>query len=54
VTLHTTLGELKLEVFCEAVPKAAEVRAPPPPPPLGSGADGRALELPRAVRGRRV
>jgi cyclophilin family peptidyl-prolyl cis-trans isomerase len=27
VTLHTTLGELKLEVFCEAVPKAAEVRA---------------------------
>ncbi|KAF7316686.1 Peptidyl-prolyl cis-trans isomerase [Mycena chlorophos] len=24
VTLHTTLGELKIEVFCEAVPKAAE------------------------------
>ncbi|KAJ7077128.1 peptidyl-prolyl cis-trans isomerase-like 3 [Mycena belliarum] len=24
VTLHTTLGELKLEIFCEAVPKTAE------------------------------
>ncbi|THH08595.1 hypothetical protein EW145_g2597 [Phellinidium pouzarii] len=24
VTLHTSLGELKIEVFCEAVPKAAE------------------------------
>ncbi|KAF9790656.1 cyclophilin-like protein, partial [Thelephora terrestris] len=24
VTLHTTLGDLKIEVFCEAVPKAAE------------------------------
>ncbi|TFK36640.1 cyclophilin-like domain-containing protein [Crucibulum laeve] len=24
VTLHTTHGELKIEVFCEAVPKAAE------------------------------
>ncbi|KAJ7285198.1 cyclophilin-like domain-containing protein [Mycena rebaudengoi] len=24
VTLHTTLGDLKLEIFCEAVPKAAE------------------------------
>ncbi|EGO25081.1 cyclophilin-type peptidyl-prolyl cis-trans isomerase [Serpula lacrymans var. lacrymans S7.9] len=24
VTLHTTLGELKIEIFCEAVPKAAE------------------------------
>lgn len=25
VTLHTDLGDLKIEVFCEAVPKAAEV-----------------------------
>ncbi|KAF9648731.1 cyclophilin-like protein, partial [Thelephora ganbajun] len=24
VTLHTTLGDLKIEVFCEAMPKAAE------------------------------
>ncbi|GAA99816.1 uncharacterized protein L969DRAFT_142189 [Mixia osmundae IAM 14324] len=24
VTLYTTLGELKIEVFCESVPKAAE------------------------------
>ncbi|KAJ7650070.1 cyclophilin-type peptidyl-prolyl cis-trans isomerase [Roridomyces roridus] len=24
VTLHTTLGDLKLEIFCEAVPKTAE------------------------------
>ncbi|PWN53374.1 peptidyl-prolyl cis-trans isomerase-like 3 [Violaceomyces palustris] len=24
VTLHTSLGDLKIEVFCEAVPKAAE------------------------------
>ncbi|KIM84335.1 hypothetical protein PILCRDRAFT_818682 [Piloderma croceum F 1598] len=24
VTLHTTAGDLKIEVFCEAVPKAAE------------------------------
>ncbi|EJD06517.1 cyclophilin-like protein [Fomitiporia mediterranea MF3/22] len=24
VTLHTTLGDLKIEVFCEATPKAAE------------------------------
>ncbi|KAF8589432.1 cyclophilin-type peptidyl-prolyl cis-trans isomerase, partial [Ramaria rubella] len=24
VTLHTSLGELKIEIFCEAVPKAAE------------------------------
>ncbi|KAJ3530837.1 hypothetical protein NM688_g7654 [Phlebia brevispora] len=25
VTLHTNLGDLKIEVFCEAVPKTAEV-----------------------------
>jgi peptidyl-prolyl cis-trans isomerase-like 3 len=24
VTLHTNFGELKIEIFCEAVPKAAE------------------------------
>ncbi|KAG9010997.1 Peptidyl-prolyl cis-trans isomerase cyp10 [Tulasnella sp. JGI-2019a] len=24
VTLHTTLGDLKIEIFCEAVPKTAE------------------------------
>ncbi|KAJ7227365.1 cyclophilin-like protein [Mycena pura] len=24
VTLHTTLGELKIEIFCEAVPKTSE------------------------------
>lgn len=25
VTLHTTHGDLKVEVFCESVPKTAEV-----------------------------
>lgn len=25
VTLHTTLGDIKIEVFCESVPKTAEV-----------------------------
>jgi len=25
VTLHTTHGDLKIEVFCESVPKTAEV-----------------------------
>lgn len=27
VTLHTTHGDIKLEIFCEAVPKTAEVRS---------------------------
>lgn len=27
VTLHTTLGDIKIEVFCESVPKTAEVGA---------------------------
>lgn len=26
VTLHTRLGDLKIEVFCESVPKTAEVQ----------------------------
>lgn len=26
VTLHTSLGDIKVEVFCESVPKTAEVR----------------------------
>lgn len=26
VTLHTTVGDMKIEVFCESVPKTAEVR----------------------------
>ena len=26
VTLHTNLGDLKIEVFCESVPKTAEVK----------------------------
>ena len=25
VTLHTSLGEVKIEVFCDQVPKASEV-----------------------------
>ena len=25
VTLHTNLGDVKIEVFCESVPKTAEV-----------------------------
>jgi len=29
VTLHTTLGDIKIEVFCESVPKAAEVSYSP-------------------------
>jgi len=29
VTLHTNLGDIKLEVFCESVPKTAEVRIVP-------------------------
>lgn len=39
VTLHTTLGDIKLEVFCESVPKTAEARPPKPfyePPPSPS------------------
>ena len=34
VTLHTSLGELKIEVFSEAVPKAAEVGPFAGEPPL--------------------
>lgn len=26
VTLHTSLGNIKTEIFCESVPKAAEVK----------------------------
>lgn len=29
VTLHTNKGDLKIEVFCESVPKTAEVRSGP-------------------------
>lgn len=32
VTLHTTHGDIKVEIFCESVPKTAEVRLPFPPP----------------------
>ena len=28
VTLHTTMGNMKIEVFCESVPKTAEVSIP--------------------------
>ncbi|KAK6447760.1 peptidyl-prolyl cis-trans isomerase-like 3 [Trichoderma asperellum] len=28
VTLHTSLGDIKIEVFCESVPKTSEVQAP--------------------------
>jgi peptidyl-prolyl cis-trans isomerase-like 3 len=28
VTLHTNLGDIKIEVFCESVPKTAEVNPP--------------------------
>ena len=28
VTLHTTLGKIKIEIFCESVPKTAEVSLP--------------------------
>jgi hypothetical protein len=31
VTLHTTLGPLKVEVFCESVPKTAEASLTPNP-----------------------
>lgn len=36
VTLHTTLGDIKIEVFCESVPKTAEVRTPHPNPDINS------------------
>jgi cyclophilin family peptidyl-prolyl cis-trans isomerase len=29
VTLHTNFGDIKLEVFCESVPKTAEVSIVP-------------------------
>ena len=32
VTLHTTLGDLKIEVFCESVPKTAEAKSFAPCP----------------------
>lgn len=28
VTLHTNLGDIKCEIFCDEVPKAAEVSSP--------------------------
>lgn len=31
VTLHTSLGDIKIEVFCESVPKTAEVSSSSPP-----------------------
>jgi hypothetical protein len=31
VTLHTTHGDMKIEIFCESVPKTAEVRFITPP-----------------------
>lgn len=31
VTLHTTAGTIKIEVFCESVPKTAEVTNDPSP-----------------------
>ncbi len=31
VTLHTTQGDLKIEVFCESVPKTAQVSMDLPP-----------------------
>lgn len=37
VTLHTTTGTIKIEVFCDSVPKTAEVtraQADPIPPSL--------------------
>lgn len=33
VTLHTNLGDIKIEVFCESVPKTAEVCDGSPTPP---------------------
>ncbi|KAK9437534.1 cyclophilin-like peptidylprolyl cis- trans isomerase [Metarhizium brunneum] len=34
VTLHTSHGDIKIEVFCESVPKTAEARHLLPPPSL--------------------
>ena len=34
VTLHTSHGDIKVEVFCESVPKTAEVTYSNPPPSL--------------------
>ena len=33
VTLHTSLGDVKIEVFCDSVPKTAEVSRQSPIPP---------------------
>lgn len=32
VTLHTTIGDIKIEIFCKSVPKTAEVSHPPSQP----------------------
>lgn len=37
VTLHTTLGDIKIEVFCESVPKTAEASLPSPVPSTRPG-----------------
>jgi len=34
VTLHTSIGDIKIEIFCDSVPKTAEVNLHPAPLPL--------------------
>lgn len=46
--LHTDLGDLKIELFCESVPKTAEVRAALPPPRCAAPADCRRTSSPSA------
>lgn len=55
--LHTDLGDLKIEVFCESVPKTAEVRPLHFPPgridtslPLKPSTNQKQLELPSTMR----
>ena len=50
VTLHTNLGDIKIEVFCESVPKTAEVSALPPPYLLETCQIYQLLELPCPLR----
>lgn len=51
--LHTDLSDLKIELFCESVPKTAEVRASASPPPAHRSLTA-AAELPRPLRIRSV
>src|SRR6266536_958844 len=54
VTLHTNLGDIKIEVFCESVPKTAEViKFPGTTHPVSKQSKSNVMissELPRSLR----